>query len=141
MVPSKKSSTSHSANQGPIGSVAISARFANSPCQTVVSLIPYPLYKSLAAAMPAPWPSLITKNASEIAQFLCNISPFRINTCKSVSKQRTLTAFRMNTYEKQGGRGVPRSRPSFAAQVEATSLCSMQTHERLVILKASDEDA
>lgn len=31
---------------------------------------------------------------------------FRMNTCKSVSKQGTLTAFRMNTYEKTGGRGV-----------------------------------
>ncbi len=39
------------------------------------------------------------------AQFWCNISPFRINTCKSVSKQRTLTSFRMNTYEKQAGWG------------------------------------
>src|SRR5712691_13192952 len=28
---------------------------------------------------------------------------FRINTCKSVSKQRTLTPFRMNTCEKRGG--------------------------------------
>src|SRR5260370_17866404 len=28
-----------------------------------------------------------------------------MNTCKSVSKQRTLTPFRMNTYEKQGGAG------------------------------------
>jgi hypothetical protein len=31
---------------------------------------------------------------------------FRINTCKSVSKQTTLTPFRMNTYEKQGEGGV-----------------------------------
>jgi hypothetical protein len=30
---------------------------------------------------------------------------FRINTCKSVSKQTTLTFFRMNTYEKHRGRG------------------------------------
>src|SRR5713226_8014154 len=30
---------------------------------------------------------------------------FRINTSKSVSKQRTLTAFRMNTYEKEGEGG------------------------------------
>ncbi|SRR6266478_5087542 len=37
------------------------------------------------------------------AQFLCNISPFRMNTCKSVSKQRTSTSFRMNTYEKTPG--------------------------------------
>jgi|GraSoi_2013_80cm_1033760.scaffolds.fasta_scaffold02674_1 hypothetical protein len=31
---------------------------------------------------------------------------FRINTYKSVSKQKTLTPFRMNTYEKTGG-GYP----------------------------------
>src|SRR5216683_2950731 len=37
------------------------------------------------------------------AQSWCNINPFRINTCKSVSKQTTLTPFRMNTYEKTGG--------------------------------------
>src|SRR5260370_7599899 len=40
-----------------------------------------------------------------LAQFWCNASPFRINTCKSVSKQTTSTPFRMNTYEKRG-RGV-----------------------------------
>ena len=34
---------------------------------------------------------------------------FRMNTCKSVSKQTTLTTFRMNTYAKAGGRGVPQS--------------------------------
>ncbi len=34
------------------------------------------------------------------------LTPFRINTCKSVSKQSTLTAFRINTYEKHRGRGV-----------------------------------
>ena len=33
-------------------------------------------------------------------------NPFRMNTCKSVAKQRTLTTFRMNTYEKTGGKGV-----------------------------------
>src|SRR3981081_330206 len=30
-----------------------------------------------------------------------------MNTYKSVSKQRTLTTFIINTYEKQGGRGLP----------------------------------
>src|SRR6266849_10083516 len=30
---------------------------------------------------------------------------FRMNTCKSVSKQSTLTTFRMNTYEKHRGWG------------------------------------
>ncbi len=43
---------------------------------------------------------------AHFAQFWCNVSPFRINTCKSVSKQRTLTPFRMNTYEKQGEGGT-----------------------------------
>jgi hypothetical protein len=31
------------------------------------------------------------------------LNTFRMNTCKSVSKQRTLTPFRMNTCEKTGG--------------------------------------
>src|SRR5712664_4976365 len=42
---------------------------------------------------------------AHFAQFWCNVSPFRMNTYKSVSKQRTLTPFRINTYEKQGGGG------------------------------------
>src|SRR6266404_1796097 len=33
----------------------------------------------------------------------CPLSTFRMNTCKSVSKQRTLTPFRMNTCEKTRG--------------------------------------
>jgi hypothetical protein len=33
---------------------------------------------------------------------------FRMRTCKSVSKQRTSSPFRMNTYKKTGGRGVLR---------------------------------
>jgi hypothetical protein len=37
------------------------------------------------------------------AQFWCNVSPFRINTCKSASKQTALSMFRINTYEKTGG--------------------------------------
>jgi hypothetical protein len=32
-------------------------------------------------------------------------TPFRINTCKSVSKQMTLTSFRITTYEKPRGEG------------------------------------
>src|SRR6266852_3121833 len=35
------------------------------------------------------------------------LTTFRMNTYKSVSKQRTLTPFRMNTCEKPGGRGAP----------------------------------
>src|ERR1700730_3295612 len=41
-----------------------------------------------------------------VAQSWCNINTFRINTCKTVSKQTTLTSFRINTYEKPGGRGA-----------------------------------
>jgi hypothetical protein len=36
----------------------------------------------------------------------CPCKPFRMNTCRSVAKQRTLTPFRMNTYEKHRGVGV-----------------------------------
>jgi hypothetical protein len=42
---------------------------------------------------------------------------FRINTCKSVSRQMTLTLFRMNTYEKQGGGGSGPSAISGADKV------------------------
>ena len=38
------------------------------------------------------------------------LTTFRMNTCKSVSKQMTLTTFRMNTYVKGGRRGCPASR-------------------------------
>ena len=46
------------------------------------------------------------------------LTTFRINTCKSVSKQTTLTTFKINTYKKQG-EGVPlhlqlRQRSSYA---------------------------
>src|SRR5258705_10000680 len=46
---------------------------------------------------PPPYPT----EKQHFAQFWSNVSPFRMNTCKSVSKQRSLTPFRM-TYEKQG---------------------------------------
>ncbi len=40
--------------------------------------------------------------SAHFARSWCHLSPFRINTSKSVSKQMTLSTFRMNTYEKQG---------------------------------------
>ena len=40
------------------------------------------------------------KGASFAHELCLLLTFFRINTCKSVSKQRTLTPFRMNTYEK-----------------------------------------
>src|SRR5713101_7510598 len=49
---------------------------------------------------------IITYKNRHFARFWHHLSPFKINTSKSVSKQRTLSIFRMNTYEKQG-RGWP----------------------------------
>jgi hypothetical protein len=39
------------------------------------------------------------------SRFWRHLSPFRINTCKSVSKQTTLSTFRINIYEKRGEGG------------------------------------
>src|SRR5260370_8381521 len=36
-----------------------------------------------------------------LAQFGCNVSPFRINPCKSVSKQTTFSPFRTTPSQKQ----------------------------------------
>src|SRR5258708_7010500 len=50
------------------------------------------------------------RKRARFAQFWCNATPFRINTSKSVSKQTTLSPFRMNTYEKTGeGAGSPQT--------------------------------
>ena len=46
-----------------------------------------------------------SRKRARFAQFWCNATPFRINTSKSVSKQRTLSIFRINTYEKRGEGG------------------------------------
>ncbi len=53
--------------------------------------------------------------------------PFRMNTCESVSKQRTLTTFRMNTYEKQGEGG-----PAFRVSSVQPPVSSLQNHMRHV---------
>ena len=37
----------------------------------------------------------------------CSSTSFKINTCKTVSKQTTSSSFRINTYKKQGGGGAP----------------------------------
>src|SRR5260370_10837634 len=59
-------------------------------------------------SVPLPARSLFTlftiQNSSDLSPPMQNatpVSPFRMNTCERVSKQRTLTTFRMNTYEKQ----------------------------------------
>jgi hypothetical protein len=88
---------------------------ADSPCQTDVSLVLYLLGISAAASLTSLRPQFLSPADAKIAQFLCSVSPFRMNTCKSVSKQRTLTAFRMNTCEKTRGRGYPGPGSRFAA--------------------------
>src|SRR5260370_41798532 len=46
-----------------------------------------------------------TSKNVHFSRFWHHLTPFRINTCKSVSKQTTLSPFRINTYEKTGGWG------------------------------------
>src|SRR5260370_8355685 len=57
-----------------------------------------------------------------------DLTTFRINTCKSVSKQRTLTTFRINTCEKPRGEGAPRFR--FRQPHPAVSPPSSPPHRR-----------
>ena len=53
------------------------------------------------------FPSPISSFCFLVSSLRCSLTTFRINTCKSVSKQRTLSTFRINTYAKTGGRGYP----------------------------------
>src|SRR5260370_25073734 len=69
-------------------------------------------------------PFLLKQPERAVAQFWCVLSPFRMNTSKSVSKQRTLSCFRMNTYEEQGeGEEFPNSNfpPRFASWCSCSS--------------------
>src|SRR5258708_38050857 len=68
---------------------------------------------------------------------------FGINTCKSVTKQTTLTLFRMNTYEKHRGEGVllltthpmrMRILSESAAADESKDLSSHPTRESVLAL-------
>ena len=51
---------------------------------------------------------------------------FRINTCKSVSKQTTLSAFRMNTYAKGGG-GASWNKPDLFFTLDIRFLFAIMT--------------
>jgi hypothetical protein len=55
---------------------------------------------TLSPRPPQPRPHLLPQNKTG------PLSSFRMNTCKSVSKQRTLSSFRINTYAKTGGGGL-----------------------------------
>src|SRR6266852_6811829 len=58
----------------------------------------------------APQQRFAPPNRSREGTETATLTTFRINTCKSVSKQSSLTLFRMNTYEKQGEGGTPADR-------------------------------
>src|SRR5713226_7749914 len=51
------------------------------------------------------------------------LTTFRINTCKSVSKQRTLTPLRINTYKKQGRGGTPSIRTKALSRDTSPQKC------------------
>jgi hypothetical protein len=82
---------------------------------TLFFSIPSALFLSPWGCIPLPILHSLCTRAQALRDFLPRVSwghlprvtySLRINTCKSVSKQTTLTPFRMNTYEKQGGGGV-----------------------------------
>jgi len=69
-----------------------------------------PLFSHLSALPPGFSLASLSRIPSASAgganvQTIRSVSMFRMNTYKSVSKQRTLTTFRMTTYAKTGGRG------------------------------------
>jgi hypothetical protein len=82
----------------PIASALFSATAASQPL-TYQSL-PYSFYRNGGV------PPLALSSSTAYPLSTCLPKPFRMNTCKSVSKQTTLTTFRMNTYEKHRGEGV-----------------------------------
>src|SRR5260370_28236900 len=82
-------------------------RYQESSCRAGCFLLFLPIFPSPHPASPtrlAPSCALPTSSSPTFEpSILQPRNLFRINTCKSVSKQTTLTLFRMNTYEKQGG--------------------------------------
>jgi hypothetical protein len=96
------------------GSMQARARPANSPCQTVISLVYYFLYKSLAASLPLRRFSFLVRQTPRLALFLCNLTPLE-SALVQVLILINLKLFKMNTYEKQGVGGTPRFGPSHPA--------------------------
>src|SRR2546422_9522346 len=80
-------------------------------------------HKTLAA-------KLFRINAHSV-RFLFHLSTFRMNTSKSVSKQRTLTIFSVNTYEKRG-----RGRPVIVNQESVKDSCPEKHRDEGSLLNA-----
>src|SRR5258708_40182102 len=74
MHPSKNSPTSRPVNPDVAGMMRVLADPANSFCQSYISVVDDLSGISLAASLPPPFR---TQKWSEIAQFLCNVSPLK----------------------------------------------------------------
>src|SRR6267143_4958391 len=96
MHPSKNSPTSRRVNPGAVGMMRVLADPANSSCQSYVSVVHYLSGTFLAASPPSPPPpSFRPQKWSEIAQFLCSVSPLEttlMDLLASVANKR-LTAW------------------------------------------------
>ena len=75
------------------------------------------------------WNSSRSFHTPHLAQVLCNVSPFRINTSKSASEQTTLSIFTINTYEKQAGWGRGCVRHARRKITSITSLLHAEFHK------------
>src|SRR6267378_4417356 len=100
-----------------------------------MKLAPWPVRSNLRAK-PSPL-ELAQKTAANWRA----LSTFRMNTCKSVSKQSTLTAFRMNTYAKTGGRVPPvPTRHAVNSPFPRRSFGAIRSLHRLGAVRSIDAD-
>ena len=83
----------------------LAASFRKAPGWGVDSLCGNPCLPSLPRASGTSQGSHLARGCKYAEP--ATVTTFRINTCKSVSKQRTLTLSRINTYKKTGEGGTP----------------------------------
>jgi len=84
--------------------------FSRPSCNLVNTIVAEPVHLSPSLSpLCSDLSALCVKPFLAFAGRQAPLTPFRINTCKSVSKQTTLTSFRITTYEKQGEGGTPSS--------------------------------
>src|SRR5260370_38231136 len=116
MHPSKNSPTSRPVNPGAVSMMRVLADPANSSCQSYVSVVHCPSGTYLAASPPSPPPPFRTQKWSEIAQFLCNVSPLEttlMDLLASVANKRLTGCLSPldATLTKNVGVGYPRLAP------------------------------
>src|SRR6266481_9344860 len=83
----------------------LAASFPKTPGWGVQSLCGNPCLPSLPRASGTSQGSHLARGCKYAEP--ATLTTFRINTCKSVSKQKTLTLSRINTYKKRGEGGTP----------------------------------